>query len=147
MIRSALRRGPIKSGVELLALPATRQLLRYALAGFCVTQFAAGVYSVIIFIFAIDPLKANAVSTAFGLAAGYLAHSRFSFAVGSSDREHLQLGRFLLASLLAFLINSFWIWLLVNQMHMSPFAPVPLMMVATPCISFLLNRYWVFRAY
>jgi hypothetical protein len=27
-----------------------------------------------------------------------------------------------------------------------PLAPVPLMMLATPWISFLLNRYWVFRA-
>lgn len=145
------RTGFLEQGVDraldLLALPATRQLMRYAIAGFCVTQFAAGIYSAVIFLFEIDPFKANFFSTAFGLVAGYLAHSRWSFGVGGSDSESLQLGRFLLASFLAFLVNSFWIWLLVKIMHLSPFAPVPLMMLATPCISFLLNRYWVFRAY
>ena len=128
-------------------MAATRQLVRYAIAGFCVTQFAAAVYSAIIYFGGLDPLVANSLSTICGLCAGFLVHSRWSFAVGGSDSEHLQIGRFLLASLIAFLINSFWIWLLVRVLHMSPYAPVPLMMVATPCVSFLLNRYWVFRAY
>lgn len=132
---------------NLFTMSATRQLVRYAIAGFCVTQFAAAVYSGIIYFGRIDPLLANSLSTICGLCAGYLAHSRWSFAVGGSESEGLQLGRFLLASLIAFLINSFWIWLLVQVLGMSPYAPVPLMMVATPCVSFLLNRYWVFRAY
>ncbi len=130
----------------LLATPATRQLLRYAVAGFCVTQFAAGIYSALVFLLRVDPLNANAVSTLCGLCAGYLVHSRWSFAVGGSNAEHLQVGRFLLASLVAFVINTLWIWLLVRVLQLSPLAPVPLMMIATPCISFLLNRYWVFRA-
>lgn len=132
---------------NLFTMSATRQLIRYAIAGFCVTQFAAGVYSAIIYFGGLDPLVANSLSTICGLCAGYLAHSRWSFAVGTSDSEHLQIGRFLLASLIAFLINSFWIWLLVRVLHMSPYAPVPLMMLATPVVSFLLNRYWVFRAF
>lgn len=144
---SSLPYSRVERLVGLLAMPATRQLVRYAIAGFCVTQFAAAVYSALIYFLAIDPLQANSLSTLCGLVAGYLVHSRWSFAVGGSAHEHLQVGRFLLASLLAFLINSFWIWLLVRTLHMSPYAPVPLMMLATPCISFLLNRYWVFRAY
>ena len=52
----------------------------------------------------------------------------------------------LAASGVAFAINNFWIWLLVHRLGLSPFAPVPLMMAATPCLSFVLNRYWVFRA-
>ena len=142
-----LTAGRVAAISDLLSMPATRQLIRYAIGGFCVTQFAAAVYSAIIYFARIDPLVANTLSTACGLCAGYLVHSRWSFAVGGSDHEHLQIGRFLLASLVAFIINSFWIWLLVKVLDLSPFAPVPLMMLATPIISFLLNRYWVFRAY
>jgi len=65
---------------------------------------------------------------------------------GQSANERLQVGRFLLASLLGFLINTMWLWLLVKVLHLSPLAPVPLMMLATPWISFLLNRHWVFKA-
>jgi putative flippase GtrA len=131
---------------RLMAMPATRQLIRYVFAGFCVTQFAALIYSGQVYFLHVEPLMANVFSTACGLCAGYFVHSRWSFATGSNGNEGLQVGRFLLASFFAFLINTMWVWLLVKTMHLSPLAPVPLMMVATPWISFLLNRYWVFKA-
>jgi putative flippase GtrA len=130
---------------DLLARPAARQLLRYAFAGFCVTQFAAAVYSGMVLSFAMHPLLANCVSTAFGLCGGYFVHSRWSFAAQPDGGESLQVARFLIASLIAFLINSFWVWLLVMVLGLSPLAPVPLMMLVTPWISFMLNRHWVFR--
>jgi putative flippase GtrA len=130
---------------SILARPAARQLLRYAFAGFCVTQLAALFYSALILGFATHPLLANCFSTAFGLCLGYLVHSRWSFSVKSAEGEGLQVARFLFASGIAFTVNSFWVWLLVMTLHFSPLAPVPLMMLVTPWISFLLNRHWVFR--
>ena len=131
---------------RLLEKPAARQLLRYALGGLCVTQFAAAVYSALVIAFATHPLLANCGSTALGLIAGYVVHSRWSFAAGSGDGEKLQVARFLIASAIAFAINSFWVWLLVMICGLPPLAPVPLMMLVTPWISFLLNRHWVFKA-
>jgi len=130
----------------LLEMPATRQLLRYVFAGFCVTQFAAAVYSAFVLFLRVDALLANVLSTACGLCAGYLVHSRWSFATGAEGNEAWQVGRFLLASAFAFLVNTMWVWLLVKKFHLPALAPVPLMMFATPWISFLLNRYWVFKA-
>lgn len=131
---------------QLMAMPATRQLMRYAFAGFCVTQFAACVYSALVFFLGTDPLIANVLSTSCGLCAGYLVHSRWSFATEASRNEGWQVGRFLLASLFAFLVNTMWVWLCVKSLHLPPLTPVPLMMLATPWISFLLNRHWVFKA-
>lgn len=131
---------------NLLARPGAKQLARYAIAGVCVTQFAAAVYSALVLFWHLDALLANVVSTGCGLTAGYLAHSRWSFAGGSVASEHARVGRFLLSSLLAFLINSSWVWLLVKTLHQPPLTPVPLMMLVTPWISFLLNRHWVFKA-
>lgn len=143
-VRLLEQRSPRLAAV--LMQPATQQLIRYAFAGLCVTQFAALVYSAVALMLRTDPLIANLVSTAFGMCAGYLVHSRWSFATGATGAESLQVGRFLLASLFAFLINSSWVLLLVNVMHLPALAPVPLMMLATPWISFLLNRHWVFKA-
>jgi putative flippase GtrA len=131
---------------SLLASPATRQLIRYAIAGLGVTQFAACVYSAAVLCLGVDPLVANVISTSFGLAAGYLIHSRWSFGTRGESNEAWQVGRFVLASLFAFLINSIWVLLLTKVLRLPPLAPVPLMMLATPWISFLLNRYWVFKA-
>jgi len=131
---------------DFLASPAAKQLIRYAIAGFCVTQLAAAIYSALVLLLSIHALEANVASTACGLAIGYAVHSRWSFAGGAADAEHAKIARFLLSSLIVFLVNSAWVFLLVSVMHLSPLAPVPLMMFATPWLSFLLNRHWVFRS-
>ena len=138
------RRSPLLA--RLIGTPAARQLMRYVLAGFCVTQFATFIYSAVVLVARMDPLLATALSTVSGLCAGYLVHSRWSFAAGATQSEGSQIGRFLLASFFAFLVNATWVWLLVKTLRLSPLAPVPLMMFATPWISFLLNRHWVFKA-
>ena len=136
----------LPSVAALMAMPATRQLIRYAFAGFCITQFATSVYSALVFFLGTDPLIANVLSTGCGLCAGCLVHSRWSFATEAARSQGWQVGRFLLASLFAFLVNTMWVWLLVKSLHLPPLTPVPLMMLATPWISFLLNRHWVFKA-
>lgn len=130
----------------LIAMPATRQLIRYASAGLLITQFAACIYSAAVLFLRADPLAANILSTGCGLGVGYLIHSRWSFAVAPTEDEHWQVGRFLLASFIAFLVNSMWVWLLTKVLQLPPLAPVPLMIFATPWISFILNRFWVFRS-
>jgi len=129
-----------------LQLPATRQLLRYIVAGLFVTQITTLIYSLLVTA-GLAALVANVGSTACGVCLSYTVHSRWSFRGGQKDSETLQLGRFLAATGVAFAINNLWIWLLVHHFGLSPYAPIPLMMVATPVLSFLLNRYWVFRAH
>lgn len=142
----AIAAGPTRRAQQMLAHPASRQLIRYIIAGLIVTWFAATVYSALV-LRNVTPYLANVGSTAVGLIAGYTIHSRWSFKGGRKDSETLQLGRFLLSAGVAFAINSFWIWLTIKQLGLPPLAPVPLMMGATPVLSFLLNRYWVFRAH
>jgi putative flippase GtrA len=124
----------------------TKQLLRYTVAGLGVTQFAAAIYSVLVLYFGVAALEANVASTACGLCAGYLVHSRWSFAGGAEGAEHAKIMRFLMTALAGFLVNSTWVWLLVTTAKLPPLAPLPLMMFATPWVSFLLNRHWVFKA-
>jgi putative flippase GtrA len=137
--------GHARRAQQVLAHPASRQLIRYVIAGLLVTQFATLIYSMLV-VQHVTPYLANVGSTACGLVAGYTVHSRWSFKDGRKDSETLQLGRFLTASAVAFAINNFWIFLTVKQLGLGPLAPVPLMMAATPVLSFLLNRYWVFKA-
>lgn len=147
MNRAAFHTSVFDQLSRVLARPGARQLVRYAVAGLCVTQFAAAIYSALVLFVHVHALQANVVSTAFGLCAGYLAHSRWSFAgTAGAAAEHAKVARFLLSSFLAFIVNSAWVWLLVSTLQLPPLTPVPLMMFVTPWISFLLNRYWVFRA-
>lgn len=147
MTLTKLFEAPSRRLQRLIAMPAMRQLMRYIFAGLCVTQFAAAIYSALVLFARFPPQASNVMSTICGVSAGYLVHSRWSFAGGASGRESWQAGRFLIASLFAFFVNATWVWLFVSILQLPPTTPVPLMMFATPWISFLLNRYWVFRAH
>lgn len=145
MISAGVGRQPLPELPALLRRLGTSQLLRYAFAGFCVTQFPAAIYSLLVLCFSVEPLEANLSSTACGLSAGYLVHSRWRFAGGSATGEHAKIACFLITSFIAFLVNSAWVWLLVSMLCLPPLVPVPLMMFVTPWLTFLLNRHWVFR--
>ncbi len=146
MIEALLRQQSALPLARMLAKPGARQLIRYAIAGFCVTQFAAAIYALLAIVFHVDPLLANVVSTACGVIVGYGVHDRWSFAGGEARNDVTKVARFLGSTLLGFAVNSLWVWALVTTLHFPPLAPVPLMMFATPWISFFVNRYWVFKA-
>ena len=141
---AALREQPGAVVARLLERPGTRQLIRYAIAGFLVTQFSALIYSVLAMEFQVEPLIANVISTLSGVVVGFLVHDRWSFADGAAPNDAGKVARFLVTTLLGFTVNSLWVWLLVKDLHLPALAPVPLMMVATPWVSFYINRYWVF---
>jgi len=121
------------------------QLVRFAIAGLGVTLFSTLVYLTFAYPFHLKPMLANALSYCFGFVASYAAHSRWSFRSREGDDAFVIL-RFLAASGLAFALNSLWVWLATGLFHLPALAPVPAMMFATPLASFVLNRYWVFRA-
>jgi len=122
------------------------QLVRFAIGGFGVTVFAVGVYAGFATLLHVHPLVANVISYAAGFIASYTVHSRWSFGADRKGEEGTTLLRFVVASGIAFTLNSFWVWLTTIALHLPPLAPVPAMMLLTPLLSFLLNRYWVFRA-
>ena len=138
--------GHARKAQQLLGHPASRQLIRYIVAGLCVTWLSTSIFSALVW-HHVDPYLSNVASTFVGLIVGYCVHSRWTFKGGRSNGEALQLGRFLISAGIAFAINNFWIWLTVKQLGLPPLAATPLMMAATPILSFLLNRYWVFKAH
>lgn len=122
-----------------------RQFARFVVAGLGVTLFSAAIYALVTFL-GVPPLAANVVSHACGMLVGYAVHSRWSFDAATAGGEGAMVVRFLLASGIAFLLNSLWVWLATDLLRLPPLAPLPAMVVLTPLISFTLNRYWVFRA-
>lgn len=121
------------------------QLLRYGVAGLGVTALSITVYSACALLAGVPPMLANLCGYVAGLIGGYLVHSRWSFA-GGREREAAVFARFLGATLFGFGLNNFWVWLFTVLLHLPPLAPVPAMVGLTPLLSFLINRYWVFRA-
>ncbi|HEX4737596.1 MAG TPA: GtrA family protein [Allosphingosinicella sp.] len=135
--------GPLR---PLLERPGFWQLVRFGIGGLGVTLVSTLVYSAFAGGLHVHPLLANLCSYGVGVVASYAVHSRWSFRAGGTDEEGAMMLRFLVASGFAFALNNFWVWLLTLELHLSVYAPVPAMMMVTPLASFVLNRWWVFRA-
>jgi putative flippase GtrA len=129
-----------------LTRPGARQFVRYVIGGFCVSQFAALIYSTFTLFGHVAPLASNMVSTACGVSLGYVVHNYWSFADGSAPNDPSKIARFLTSAAINFAVNSAWVWLLVSFIGLPPLAPVPFMMFVTPWVSFFVNRHWVFKA-
>jgi putative flippase GtrA len=121
------------------------QLFRFGLVGGFVTALGAGAYLVAAMAFDIAPLLANVIAYAVAVATGYVLHSRVSFR-GHGRRDNLArtTSRFVVVSLISFLLNSFWVWLLTEPLGGPDWWPVVPMLFFTPLVTFALNRRWVF---
>jgi putative flippase GtrA len=138
--------GAIRTRVaDAIADEAFGQLLRFLVAGVGVTLFSAIIYTICV-AFGVAPLAANLVSHGCGMAVGYAVHSRWSFNADTSGGERAMIVRFLVASGLAFALNSLWVLIAVDMLRLPPLAPLPAMILLTPLCSFILNRCWVFKA-
>ena len=122
------------------------QLVRYGLTGGFVTALGAALYWVTATFMGVHPLIANVFAYALCVAIGYVLHSRWSFkGHGSRDNLARTTSRFFMVSLVSFLLNSVFVWVLTGPLLDGPtWWPVVPMLFVTPLVTFALNRRWVF---
>jgi putative flippase GtrA len=132
--------------VDVEALPPVLvQIIRFGLVGGFVTALGAAAYWVPATFFGVPPLLANVVGYVVAAGIGYVLHSRVSFrGHGSRDNTAQRTGRFLIVSLISLGLNSAFVWLLTGILHGPTWWPVVPMLFATPLVTFVLNRQWVF---
>ena len=76
---------------------------------------------------------------------GYFAHGWISFAGHGTRDHHAATGtRFVAVNIVGYLLNSFWVWLLVERLGPTWWPIVP-NLALTPLMTFWLHRYWTFR--
>jgi putative flippase GtrA len=75
----------------------------------------------------------------------YLAHGAFSFrGHGSRDQQHIRATRFLFVNIIGFLLNQFFVWMLVKQLGGPTWWPIIPFIFVTPWVTFALHRRWVY---
>lgn len=110
------------------------------------TILVSAIYWGFVRAFDTDPRAALVIGTIVATVVGYFAHGAFSFrGHGGRDRGGVRFGRFLLTNVIGLVLNYLYVELLVRQMDLPAWSPIPLFFVLTPLLTFLLNRSWVFR--
>jgi putative flippase GtrA len=121
------------------------QMIRYALAGFIITLLVAASYWAITEYLGIDPMVSFTIVFLFFSAVSYFTHGAFSFrGHGERDRHHVRMTRFIIVNIIGFLVNQFFIWLLVKQLGGPTWWPTIAFVFVTPLLTFALHRRFVY---
>ena len=138
MIQSALKQLSDERGT-------IAQMARYAIAGGAITVLVAGSYWALAEFGGVDPMVSLAIVFVFFSIVSYVVHGVFSFrGHGARDRHHVRGMRFMIVNIIGFLVNQFFVWLLVKQMGGPTWWPLVPAVLVTPFATYLLNRLWVF---
>jgi putative flippase GtrA len=121
------------------------QLLAYAFGGGTVTLLHSAAYWLMATYLLIEPYLANSLAAIMAGLIGYVLHSKWTF--GNQKQKPGDAGpffRYVIVSVACYLVNSFWVWLVVKQMQQSVQLSIVPMILVTPWFGFVLNRYWAF---
>lgn len=122
------------------------QIFAYIIGGGGMTALHSAVYWILAKPLAVEPYIANSVAAIVAGVAGYILHSRFTFGHGrTSGMDARALSRYVIVSLLCYALNSFWVWLVVKQSGYSVGMSIVPMVLVTPWLGFVLNRFWTFK--
>jgi len=122
------------------------QLVRYGLIGAAITAGGQAIYLVLAETRTTSPLVAIAIAWIVGVIVGYFAHGWISFAGHGTREDHGRMStRFVAVNVVGYLINSFWVWLLVEHLAGPTWWPVVPNVLLTPLMTFWLHRHWTFR--
>ena len=76
---------------------------------------------------------------------GYFAHGWVSFRGHGERDDHARIGtRFVAVNVFGYLLNSFWVWLLVERLDGPNWWPIVPNVVLTPLLTFALHRRWTY---
>jgi putative flippase GtrA len=121
------------------------QMVRFGLTGGLLTLLVAGGYWIVATVFDVEPMLALTLNYLVFTALGYVLHSNFSFrGYGARDRAAIRSVRFFTVNTLGFLLNQFFVWLLVKHLEGPVWWSVIPIVVVTPLVTFSLQRQWVF---
>lgn len=122
------------------------QLVRFGVTGFALTGFVSATYCLLITFTPLLPAISLTLGSLAASVIGYFVHGRFSFrGFGSRTAVVNRFMRFLMTNGAGYLLNLFYVLLVIDVLHWPRWLPIVGFCIITPMISFLLYRKWVFR--
>jgi putative flippase GtrA len=122
-----------------------KQLLRFATVGVVNTGLGYAVIFACMYIAGLDAVVSNVLGYAVGLVASYVLNRTYTFR--SAAKAPTEIVRFLSIFLLAYLANLGTLLVLIRQAGMHEGVAQAVAGVVYFVLSFVLNKYYVFRAH
>jgi putative flippase GtrA len=120
------------------------QLVRFGIVGVLSTVVYAAVYYPLGTYF-IPPVLASVAGFFVAVAFGYVFHSRWSFKGHEAQGGVATQSKFFIVQSIGMVMNAGFTWILTDLLHQPTWVPLIPVCLVTPPVTFLLNRYLVFK--
>ncbi len=123
------------------------QITRFGLVGLLATFTHAAVFSVFAGFTDLHSALANALGFVAAFVVSFFGHLRFTFQISRAGQADIYLIfiRFLFTALMGFSLNALLVHLVVEVVHLHFFVAAAGIVLITPTLTFLLNKFYVFQ--
>ncbi|MCO4876538.1 GtrA family protein [Paraburkholderia caribensis] len=121
-----------------------KQLIRFLLVGAFNTGFGYCIIFFCMYVLKISPEESNVIGYAIALGVSYALNRRITFE--SNEKRTGEILKFLLVFLFAYSANLLALIFLFRVLHLEKGVSQVLAGIFYVCVSFLLNKYYVFKA-
>lgn len=119
---------------------------RFVVVGFLATLVHVAVYAGTIQFLGAAPLLANTLGFVIAVNLSFLGHHFWTFHDPQVERSRSGLIRFWGVALTGFLLNTLFVQLITGTLGLSYAWAIPPMVGVTPFVTFLISKFWAFRA-
>ncbi len=128
-----------------------QQLLRFGIIGVIATLIHAILFHTLYINQLFSSLPANLISFIVAFTVSYLGHLKWTFVIKDVPKRTYPLFwktlfRFLPTALLGLTVNITAGWLIIEYLQLSHYYFLGIVVFFTPALTFLISKYWVFKA-
>lgn len=120
-------------------------IFRFGIVGVAATAVHMLVALALLNLFGLPPLPANIIGFSVAFSVSFGGHSFWTFR-GHEAEWKTAIMRLLIVAIFSFLLNNGTLWLLVEKTPLSDNVSVIFAILVVPPVTYLLNKFWVFRA-
>ncbi|MFT6967067.1 MAG: putative flippase GtrA [Marivirga sp.] len=121
-----------------------KKIFKFAGVGGIATGLHAAVFFILINLITVSPQYSNFFAYLIAVSVSYFGHKKITFnKLDNSDASTVT--KFLATSMFGFLLNAFWVFIVVDLLVFNSNFSLIGICFLTPSISFILMNSWVFR--
>ena len=121
-------------------------IVRFVFIGGLLTGLVSVIYIVLASYSGLHHSLSILAATVIASCLGYFLHSIFTFrGYGNRDRQADRFARFISTNFFGYLINTAAAYIMIDICKLPVWSPIIIFTIFTPIMSFLFNKYWVFK--
>lgn len=120
-------------------------IVRYLIAGGTSASVNLGLLSLLYYVYGVYYLHAAIIASVVAFFVSLILHKYWTFEDYSRENIHIQIGKYMMTSLFGLLLNTVFLYVLVDHLHFFVYLGQVIAGGSVACITFFISRGLVFK--